>query len=383
MPLVRDKTLLLLTICAQAIISGTYLYIDGGEISTWNGTGNGIFGGPGPCTSYYGFGCPGNITVDAGIPLHKFSEVLQELLICLADNNTYSIDLTTSWTNNTVVLNSIEKTAPVLKQGGLWADHSNTSFYAYGGVNGGPGGEIAIPPNELWEFMPSGGSGSWSQVQLTAQSENFTSLMRTIFAVDTSGNGIGFSLGGLLAESSDYGKVPVEGMVVYNSSSQIWYNASAPIDSSGTLVRGAAHFIPPFGPEGLAIFLAGGAPGTDVNPTDSLLTTAVVSIYEPISAQWRTLPVTGSSPPPNEGACIAGAQGENGTYEVKRALGRELPTLIERCVDLHVRWSEPRRHKDYTHSGSSLCPFTSIIPLATNKLHSHIWAHRGCVQYYK
>lgn len=49
------------------------------------------------------------------------------------DNYTYSIDLSSSWTNKTVVFNQIQKNTPVLNYGTLWPDSTNSSFYAWAG----------------------------------------------------------------------------------------------------------------------------------------------------------------------------------------------------------------------------------------------------------
>lgn len=72
------------------------------------------------------------------------------------DNHTYSIDLTSSWTNATVRLHQIEKAAPVLVSEALWADDSGKGFYAYdGGVSWSlPANELPGPPgNSLWQYV--------------------------------------------------------------------------------------------------------------------------------------------------------------------------------------------------------------------------------------
>ena len=56
---------IMLTASTSGVIVGNYLYVDGGEISTWNGTGNGIFSSN-QCDQYDGTDCPGNITTTAG-----------------------------------------------------------------------------------------------------------------------------------------------------------------------------------------------------------------------------------------------------------------------------------------------------------------------------
>lgn len=312
-------TAIMLIASASGVIVGNYLYIDAGEISTWNGTGNGVFGSS-QCVQYDGTDCPGNITTIAGrvSPARRTSSSFTKRR--LVDNNTYSIDLTSTWTNNTVTLKAIDKPAPVLKGVGLWVDVGNKTFYSYGGTSGGPGADRDPPPNELWSFTPRGNSGSWSQVPLAPESENFTNLVRTVGSGTTSGRGLGFYLGGSESLPSSvinqYGNVPVPGMVVYNTSSQLWYNVSALGQPTGLYSNGAAHFVPSFGPEGLMFVIAGSVPPTGLSTTSTLLTTSTINIYEPISQQWKTQVVTGSAPAPCELPCITGAQGDNGTYEV-------------------------------------------------------------------
>ena len=228
--------------------------------------------------------------------------------------------------NNTVTLKAIEKAAPVLRGPALWVDIDQKTFYAYGGTSGGPGADYDPPPNELWRFTPSGNSGSWSEVSLAPESENFTNLVRTVGSGATSGRGLGFSLGGIeslpTSVYNQLGDLPVPGMVVYNTSSQLWYNVSAldqsTTQSTGLYYHGATHFVPSFGPEGLMFAIAGSVPQAGGSNTlaNTLLDTGTVSIYEPVSQQWKTQVVTGSAPAPCIQPCIAGAQGDNGTYEV-------------------------------------------------------------------
>ena len=217
------------------------------------------------------------------------------------------------------MLTQIFKTAPVLKGECLWADGDNKTFYSYGGSSGGPGGILPIPENELWQFTPNGPSGSWSEVPLAQDAQNFTSLLRTVSSGCASGGSLGFSLGGVQSISPDAynanGNVPSPGMVVYNTSSELWYNVSAFGQSSGGFYLGALQFVPSFGPEGLLIVIAGAAPRAGFGG-EVLLGTSSVSIYEPVSQQWKTQTVTGSPPSPHTLSCVAGAQGDNGTYEV-------------------------------------------------------------------
>jgi hypothetical protein len=108
----------------SSIVIGDYLYIDGGEITTWDGIGNGLqTANPQD---------DGNIVT---LPSKCFVEHLflfDELTS--PGNYTYSIDLSSSWTNSTVNLHQIRKTAPVLNNVALWLDGSSDTIYAYDGA---------------------------------------------------------------------------------------------------------------------------------------------------------------------------------------------------------------------------------------------------------
>ena len=233
----------------------------------------------------------------------------------IAEKYTLSIDLTSTWTNQTVNMTTIQKTAPVFNSEGLWVDALNRSFYAYGGVVSNTVSDTSAPPNSpLWQFTPSGGSGNWSIVPITQQSSNFSLLDRTWDGAYASGNGLGFSLGGI--EVVPTTGPPVPNMIVYNSSTQVWRNTTLFDDGVDTYVQGAALFIPSFGPQGLLAVIAGGQPNANGDGSD-VRTTTTVSLFEPLSGLWKTVAVTGSPPHACYQPCLAGAKGDNGTYEVQ------------------------------------------------------------------
>ena len=111
------------------------MYIDGGEIS--------IFG-------------------DDGTPLS------------LPANATYSINISESWTNHTVVVNQIEKIAPTLVRSNLWSDKTKNVFYSYNGEISGAWlsyDRPDPPPSQLWMFTPSADLGQWSEVLIAVRSD--------------------------------------------------------------------------------------------------------------------------------------------------------------------------------------------------------------------
>lgn len=214
-------------------------------------------------------------------------------------------------------LTSITSEAPALVAQALWVDTLGTSFFAFdGGVSWSlPSYELPPPPpNQLWQFTPSGNSGHWSIVDPLASS-NFTGLIRGYNGIYASGAGLGFALGGLENRATTNGigasTFRIPGMVMYNITSQAWYNVSAAgYSPDGIAIDGAAQFVPSFGPAGL-LFVFGGSLDTNIFPgTDK------VSIFEPTSQQWSSQEVSGAKPSSVLSPCVVGAQGDSNTYEV-------------------------------------------------------------------
>lgn len=199
----------------------------------------------------------------------------------------------------------------------LWPDVSGETFYAYdGGISHVlPSRELPDPPvNELWQFTPDGASGTWANVPWQPGS-NFTDLIRLELGAYTSGNDVGFALGGYdsyrTTTAITQGWIPTPGLVIYNTTSQTWLNISTDGYLDGQVSdNAAAWFVPSFGPTGLLAILGGiMANGEDV-ALDYLY------FYELTTQTWHYQKTTGSSPNPSEVACAVGAQGDNGTYEV-------------------------------------------------------------------
>lgn len=102
------------------------------------------------------------------------------------------------WTNATVTFQSIDKGGAILNSETLWASESN-SFYRFGGSLSW----WAVWPNtsqptvpELWVFTPDGkGNGAWADQ--TQNTPGFAGLDQPTNGICTSGNGLGFCLGGV------------------------------------------------------------------------------------------------------------------------------------------------------------------------------------------
>lgn len=105
-------------------------------------------------------------------------------------------------------------------------------------------------------------------------------------------------------------------LVIYDISSQEWYNVSASaISYWGTAVEGAAHFVPSFGPAGLLIVLGGR--GAYLGDSQAYFALDNITINDPLSQQWAFQKATGDIPLPVQFPCVVGAEGDSGTYEVR------------------------------------------------------------------
>lgn len=232
--------------------------------------------------------------------------------------------MTVPWNNQTVELTQIKKSGQrSLNYAALWADHTSKSFYSYGG-------EISVfqaylglpipPAMALYQFHPSGAHGYWSNVAMPAQS-NFGSISRLSQSASTSYDGVGFALGGTqnAATTSSiiygYGWYD-QGLIIWNSSLSHWHNVSSQGYSSQAPGNGDLHFVPSFGPSGL-LFSIGGIIYDRSTKRQSNVDNSQVYIYEPSSRRWAAQSTSGSAPPGFEDGCMVGAQGENGTYEVR------------------------------------------------------------------
>lgn len=252
----------------------------------------------------------------------------------MIDYNTYALALDQSWSLEDGILEpTVRHTDWSFESAALWPSQDGTSFSSYGGhvsyatqLYGWP--SLA---NKMLQFTPNATDGTWDPVAPPPESD-FYQLRRTTEGLYASGDGVEFAFGGQQTRQTDYGQEDyrdVPGMVIYNETSKEWRNLSSTgCSSTGTATSGAAHFVPIFGPAGLA-FVFGGTANGQPAPFD------YVFMFEPASQQWRKQQVTGDASPAVRKPCVVGLQGDHGTYEV-RSLETEfgLIALTRACADI-------------------------------------------------
>ncbi|KAF2402058.1 hypothetical protein EJ06DRAFT_529186 [Trichodelitschia bisporula] len=265
----------------SSTVLGKFVYIDGGEFSYKN--------------------------IDANVTTQY-------------SNTLIAIDLSKDWTNSTVTLQSISKPSGVpnlVSQGGLWTDAEQTTLYTGFGGRGSAFGDAKPQWHGLWSFKPdNSGSGTWTNMNDTATV--FQSQNRPWNPAVTSGDGMGYALGGFGAvdgsNNGDAFKIPAPGLLVYNMTTHDLANKTVTpsVLSSGTIQGGALHFVPNFGPRGLLVQIGGEQVGAKSQFPDI----GQVQVYDPASDSWYTQSTTGNMPSNRKEFCIAGVASTNETYEI-------------------------------------------------------------------
>lgn len=243
-------------------------------------------------------------------------------------NSTLSIDLSSSWNNETVKFSAVNKTDQVVRtynNGYLWPDPANTTFYHWGG---GPSllfTRFDTASNELVQFLPDGhGAGRWNEQGPNAKSM-FTSLKRcdamakTYDRVDTA-----YFLGGYHScRTSTFSIskcVPSPFIVSYNASTNMWTNDSTSelTPWPNALQWGRMENAPFSSSKGLNIIL-GGYTAERISDFNALLSLDTIYIHDPVTGKfWNqtATSATGEMPKPRMRFCSVGMVGSNGTFEI-------------------------------------------------------------------
>ncbi|KAI1849402.1 hypothetical protein JX266_004897 [Neoarthrinium moseri] len=275
---------------ASAVVLGEYLYIDGGELGQLV---NGVQSQP----SY---------------PV----------------NGTLSVSLKSAWTNETVTMRYIKKSAPLQNQQVVWVNPSTSSFFAWGGMtaDSGPAAE-----KEVWKFTADGfGSGDWSQA-IPYSVVAFNDAHRTVSSAFTSVDGVGYSIGGTMKSTvdssiTDGNETAVQGIITFDMGSMDWANlSSAGMGPYGTTMNGRLEYVP-FGPKGFLVVLGGSVPPVGVLSQYAQQDWNNIWIMDLGTKKWHHQAVSGSKPTNRERFCTIGTQGLNGTYEIFIHAGYSTPT---------------------------------------------------------
>ncbi|KAL2198846.1 hypothetical protein P885DRAFT_67986 [Corynascus similis CBS 632.67] len=274
----------------SATVIGDYVYFDGGEIAQL---------------------VDGGLQKDAGF--YVSSPV----------NSTISIDISKSWTNSDVVLNTIARPWVSKSNQVIWTDNEEGTFYVWSGkwIMG-----ANMTTNEFWKFTTDGnGSGSWS-LEEPANPALFNDLEQYEHSAYVSTANTGYSIGGLASGwTRKYrgSNQVVPGMVTFNMETKIWQNGTTAFSPFDTLVAGAAHYVPTFGINGL-VMVFGGLAMTITEVADNVgwansppYNFRNLTFFDPETKESYWQIASGTIPPsPRTQHCLAGFKNDDGGYEI-------------------------------------------------------------------
>jgi hypothetical protein len=109
-------------------------------------------------------------------------------------NGTLSIDLSKSWTNTSVTINSFSKPAVLknVRNGALWWDRNSSSVISFGGE------PYTGIPLYIWALAPDGnGAGSWSELYGPVD-PIWETLVRPEYGLLAASSETGYSIGGMV-----------------------------------------------------------------------------------------------------------------------------------------------------------------------------------------
>jgi hypothetical protein len=245
-------------------------------------------------------------------------------MLNVTDTDTFSIDLSQSWTIETISARNINKPQAMTaaRRPPLWYNPQSNLVMERGGW-----AYVADASLFLWSFTPDGeGGAAWSLDQSSAAAQQLSPTFGSAFTASaTNFYGLSGAVPGVLNTSSDplnpYGFAASEGLVTYDFASSGWENTSSLGGSqAGYFVQSQALFMPNFGKAGLLAILGGDSPlnqSYEYEEGASLVDMSNITIYDVDSDTWYYQIATGSVPPPRSEFCVAGlAPTDNSSYEM-------------------------------------------------------------------
>ena len=180
------------------------------------------------------------------------------------------------------------------------------------------------PPNQLWKFAASNGTGSGAWSQVVTSDLIFSELLRRSAGSGATIGETGYYIGGQVWPSTDPSitgddVIPQVGVVSFNSSSETWDNeTSVGMNTYGTVRYSKVVTIPALGLDGrgLLITLGGEDPGLALDGSNTLISLSNITIYDPYIDRWFAQNAVGAIPEARESFCAVAVQGDNGTYEM-------------------------------------------------------------------
>ena len=256
-------------------------------------------------------------------------------------NGTLSLDISKSWTDpRNLQFQAFEKPkSGMYNFGALWYDEKRKEVFSFGGEESYlDGAQAPYADLSTFKLTPTdNGSGTWVQ-NSSDTTVPFTQpgITRPFGGASAQSNTTAFYLSGYASSySSDKTRflttfVPTPGLITYEFATGAWTNTTIdPALSVGlpnsVFEWGGMEYLPGLGPNGMLVVWGGDTSsrsiyrqGIDVRPMDS------VTLHDPVSKQWYTQQIAGTTPSPRSRFCSVSASdprsistaNKTGTHEI-------------------------------------------------------------------
>ena len=239
------------------------------------------------------------------------------------ETDTFVIDLTQSWTNQTLVAAS-QVAQPTnmrtVRQPVLYYDSVNNMIRRYGGWPYiGTDNISTAMPSELWSFEAGSTTVNWTQNTDPSANGLSSDSLGPFAPANAFTNSTFYSFGGnVFAPNALPNMTVLSGLVTEDFSSQTWKNSTVQIPSQNIFrTQSRAVYVPNFGEQGFLVVVGGESPPTDSSFYETgtaMVDMSVITLYEIATDTWYTQLATGDIPPPRSEFCAVGSASSDGQY---------------------------------------------------------------------
>jgi hypothetical protein len=237
-------------------------------------------------------------------------------------NDTLTISLTDSWTNQTVNISAVGvPPSQLYKRAAVWPDGASASFFIAGGDNG-LRGDLHKDAKQMQQFIQYTAGTVFRDALLDLNVANvgdFNSSLGMAGAATTACGGLGLMAGSYASALTTYPySAPYEtspgGLITFNATDAMWRNESI-LPLGPNFVSGEMVCLQAYGEDGLAMFLGGySVAELDLDTgRRQYFDMSNVTLYDPVSKVWYSQRTTGETPPSRARFCAVAVSGANST----------------------------------------------------------------------
>ena len=247
---------------------------------------------------------------------------MRKFILTYPEPDTFVIDLTQSWTNQTLIAANRTTQPPnmrAVRQPVLYYDAVNNMIRRYGGWPYSQGDDISTSmPSELWSFEAGSTTIEWTQNTDPSANGLPSDSLGPFAPAYAFSNSTLYCFGDVALLYDLPNMTVLSGLVTQDFSSQTWENNTAQIPNQSPFrTESRAVFVPNFGDQGFLLVVGGESPPTEASfyqEGDWMVDMSIITLYEIATEAWYTQRATGDIPPPRSVFCAVGSASSDGQY---------------------------------------------------------------------